>query len=318
MAAKRRRVAKQSLVVSYSPKMSSTVTLLLTLTDPTRFGLLNVAAMTKGMPLTLARCGTHHVYRLTRQFSIPIFTNYPHPVIGSPIATRRVRNRAKLSKTVLPRPALPLRPPRTISFLVGRLRDTATPIALTALNPLAGLTITLVRCPSVTTIVRRIIIVKNTLNLNGIAPTTRFGVCTSPRTTQMIVRSNLPVALLNLSIARRILAAPTQLDTFRQLNAPINRTITSLLHCCNRTRMRHCKLPNTPLRSPYMVTCLLTPRLFAKQLVQITVRARDTLYVKHAIVSPCPATDATTGTLILRATSTSNVCRLLLRQLTAL
>lgn len=166
-------VGGEGMVVSYSPKVSSDLTVVLTLGSP-RVRIVKVAVIYKGSPIRVKFKGTGGVLGRVGHLSIPICVKRDAPLEQSCIGTLSARKRSKLKRDFLPRMANCRRRVDTISFLTSMLGGRG--MSVVRLTPVAGLT-ELVRGSGRTfSYVRRVISVNNDFgDRKGYSPITRCG-----------------------------------------------------------------------------------------------------------------------------------------------
>lgn len=275
----RRTVGRVPLVVSASPNVSSTITVTLTIFGP-HFSIQLVAAITNGIDVRTAAAGTLGLVTCCNG-SMPITHNTTRPLVHRLSSTDSVRNGANVRKFSFPRPgARLLLSGRTIRTVHSRVVTSTRPIAIVPVNPLAGVTLLLGAFPRIGSHVRHVILVNNSIAHNGGNIVTRFGVFISPRTTGVILASNLSVAVTALSTNLKAIVPPRGATRLGSVNG-INLVTRSLFRHCHG----HDFNTNLGVCSTYTITYLLRPSLFSVAGTFISMRVTNRLATKYAIIS---------------------------------
>lgn len=205
------------------------------------------------------------------KLGIPITKNRSHPLIGTTVCTRRFRKRAKLNRYMLPRTGSRTTSSGTILFVhsvLGTVPRNRRMMVVRA-TPVAGLTLLLGIFPRVGGGVEGVIFANNTTGNKGVAPTTRFGVCTSPRTTGVMFSSKVPLVVYKLSTALGYGLAEGRVVGLYRSNSPTTETYKSVTNCMLRG-FSGCHYI-TDVRTTMPFVCLVRPRFFGARGILLSI-----------------------------------------------
>jgi len=285
------------IIIDTDPGIDDAAAILLAMASP-EIELLGLVTVAGNVPLSMT---TNNALKLCELGGRPYIGVYPgcdHPLTRHLETAEHIHGSTGMDGAVLPEPNKRAEEVNGVDWLVDTLRRSAPDsVTLVVLGPQTNIARALSRAPEIRAAIRDVIVMGGASQNEGgnVTSYAEFNIYVDPEAAA-IVFGEVPVTLVTLDVARRVIGTEARLERLRANgNAPSVALADMLGFYSGRGK------GNEPMYDPLTIAWLLQPQLFQYRMAAITVdisteeRAGETVIdfdaekAPHRVLMDCDA-----------------------------
>jgi len=255
------------IIIDTDPGIDDAAAILLTMASP-EIELLGLVTVAGNVPLAMT---TNNALKLCELGSHPYIGVYPgcdRPLARHLETAEHIHGSTGMDGAVLPEPNKRTEEVNGVDWLIDTLRRSAPDsVTLVVLGPQTNIAQALTRAPEIRAAIRDVIIMGGASQEEGgnVTSYAEFNIYVDPEAAA-IVLGEVPVTLVTLDVARRVIGTEARLERLRANgNAPSVALADMLGFYSKRGK------GNEPMYDPLTIAWLLQPQLFQYRMGAITI-----------------------------------------------
>jgi len=261
------------IIIDTDPGIDDAAAILLAMASP-EIDILGMTTVAGNVPLSLTTNNALKLCELGGRVDIPVFAGADRPLKRRSKTAAHVHGTTGMDGTTLPEPQKQIEAKNGVDWLVETLKAAAPKsITLIVLGPQTNIALALRRAPEIRAALREVVIMGGATEMAGgnVTPHAEFNIHVDPEAAAEVFDARLPVTLVSLDVARKVIGTGPRLDRLRQNGNPASVALADMLGFY----ADHGSKGPEPMFDPLTIAWLLQPGLFQGQMAAITVDTSD-------------------------------------------
>ncbi|MET1025753.1 MAG: nucleoside hydrolase [Dongiaceae bacterium] len=261
------------IIIDTDPGIDDAAAILLAMASP-EIEILGMTTVAGNVPLSLTTNNTLKLCELGGRIDIPVFAGADRPLKRRSKTAEHVHGTTGMDGATLPEPQKQIETKHGVDWLVETLTAAAPKsITLVVLGPQTNIALALRRAPQIRGALRDVVIMGGATEMAGgnITPHAEFNIHVDPEAAGEVFAAGLPVTLVSLDVARKVIGTPPRLDRLRNNGNPASMALADMLGFY----AGHGSKDSQPMYDPLTIAWLLQPDLFQARMAGITVDTSD-------------------------------------------
>lgn len=308
------------VIIDTDPGIDDAVAILLALASPEELEVLGIVAVAGNLPLAQTERNARRVCELAGRPEIPVYAGCARPMLRPLASAAAIHGDDLGARLGLPEPAMPLRAPHGVDFIVDTLRA-AEPsvVTLCALGPLTDIAVALVKAPDIAVRIAEIVIMGGAgFEIGNVTPAAEFNMHVDPHAAEIVLGSGIRVTMMPLDVTHRVLSTPARLAALRDLPNRCGPAAAALLTGFEEARTGRFGERGRALHDPCVIVYLLRPDLFQGCAVNVAVETASLLTSGMTVVDWWGVTARTPNARFLNTVDADGLYTLLMERLARL
>ena len=273
------------IIIDTDPGIDDAVAILLALAAPDELAVLGLVAVAGNLPLAACARNLRQICELAGRPDLAVYAGCARPLLR-PLATASGIHRDALrDRLQLPEPAMPLKVPHGVDFLVDSLRAADAGVTLCALGPLTDIATALVKAPDIVARIGELVIMGGAgFEIGNVTPAAEFNIHVDPHAAEIVLESGIPITMIPLDATHQVLSTPARIAALHALGNRCGPAVAALLAAFEETRTERFGARGTALHDPCVIAYLLRPALFSGRTVNVAVETASPLTIGMTVV----------------------------------
>ena len=276
----------RSIIIDTDPGIDDAVAILLALAAPEELAVLGIVAVAGNLPLAACARNLRQICELAGRPDLAVYAGCARPLLR-PLATASGIHRDALRERLqLPEPAMPLKAPHGVDFLIESLRaGESGAVTLCALGPLTDIAMALVKAPDIATRIGELVIMGGAgFEIGNVTPAAEFNIHVDPHAAEIVLACGVPITMIPLDATHQVLSTPARIAALRALGNRCGPAVAALLAAFEETRTARFGARGTALHDPCVVAYLLRPALFSGRIINVAVETASPLTIGMTVI----------------------------------
>ncbi|MFC5415063.1 nucleoside hydrolase [Dongia soli] len=265
-------MATHRIIFDTDPGIDDAAAILLAMSSP-EIEILGMSTVAGNVPLALTTTNALKLCELGNRTDIKVYPGADRPLKREAATAEHVHGMTGMDGAVLPEPKKRAETQHGIDWLVATLLA-AEPksITLIVLGPQTNIALALRRAPRIREALREVVIMGGASEQEGgnITPYAEFNIYVDPEAAAEVFDAKLPVTLVSLDVARKVVGTVERLDRLRHNGNAASVALADMLGFYTGRGKG-----NEPMYDPLTIAWLLQPDLFTSRMAQIEVDIGD-------------------------------------------
>jgi inosine-uridine nucleoside N-ribohydrolase len=274
------------IIIDTDPGIDDAIAILLALAVPEELEVLGIVAVAGNLSLALTERNARRVCEFAGRSDIAVYAGCARPLMR-PLATASAIHGDSLGERLgLPEPAMPLRTPHGVDFIIESLRA-AEPgsVTLAVLGPLTNVAMALVKAPDIGGKIGELVIMGGAgFEIGNVTPAAEFNIHVDPHAAEIVLKSGVPITMIPLDVTHQVLSTPPRIAALSSLGNRCGPAVASLLSGFEEARTSKFGKRGMSLHDPCIVAYLLRPALFTGREVNVAVETGSPLTIGMTVV----------------------------------
>ncbi len=237
--------------------------------------MLDIRAVTSVCGNQTIEKTTYNAQRVCTLLGIhaPVAMGKPAPLLAKPMNAPSVHGQSGLDGPVLPEPAMPLSPLRSVSLMAKVLRESETPVTIVATGPLTNVAALLLAHPELKPKIETISLMGGGIAHGNWTPAAEFNILVDPEAAKTVFESGVPIIMSGLDVTERALIFPADFERIRRVNNRVARVVADWLEFFYGFH-RELGYAGAPVHDPVAVVSLVRPDLLTGRPLCVEIETR--------------------------------------------
>jgi purine nucleosidase len=259
------------VIIDTDPGIDDAAAILLAMASP-EIEILGLVTVAGNVPLAAVTENALKLCELGGQPQIPVHAGADRPLVRHLETAEHIHGSTGMDGTELPAPRKQAEAVHGVAWLIATLRAAAPrSITLIVLGPQTNIALALRQAPEIIAAIRDVVVMGGATVAEGgnVTPHAEFNIYVDPEAAAAVFAA-LPVTLVTLDVARKVIGTQARLDRLRANgNAPSVALADMLGFYAGRGK------GNEPMYDPLTIAWLLRPELFTERRAEIRVDIGD-------------------------------------------
>ncbi|TXH33712.1 MAG: nucleoside hydrolase [Rhodospirillaceae bacterium] len=261
-------MAMHRIIIDTDPGIDDAAAILLAMISP-EIEILGMTTVAGNVPLALTTTNALKLCELGGRTDIKVYAGADRPLVRDAATAEHVHGTTGMDGAILPVPTKRAETQHGIDWLVETLLA-AEPesITLIVLGPQTNIALALRRAPQIREALREVVIMGGASEQEGgnITPFAEFNIYVDPEAAAEVFDAKLPVTLVSLDVARKVVGTVERLDRLRHNGNAASVALADMLGFYTGRGNG-----NEPMYDPLTIAWLLQPDFFTSRMAHIAV-----------------------------------------------
>ena len=269
----------RKIIIDTDPGQDDAVAMLLALAAPEVLDVIGVVVVAGNVPLTRTVTNARKVLELAGRADIPLYAGCSRPMRRAPVTAEHVHGTTGLDGHDFPEPTMKVQEQHGVDYLIDVLtREPPGSITLCTLGPLTDVAMALVKAPSIAPRIKEIVMMAGAqFEVGNITPAADFNFYVDAEAADVVLRSGVPITMLNLDVSHQVLSTRERLDRIAALGNRAGRAVAGMLTFSEHFDRQKYGWDGAPLHDPCVIAWLLAPELFRGRTINVRVETASAL-----------------------------------------
>ena len=261
-------MATHRVIIDTDPGIDDAAAILLAMISP-EIEILGMTTVAGNVPLALTTINALKLCELGGRTDIKVYAGADRPLVRDAATAEHVHGTTGMDGAILPAPTKRAETQHGIDWLVETLLAAGPKsITLIVLGPQTNIALALRRAPQIREALREVVIMGGASEQEGgnITPFAEFNIYVDPEAAAEVFEAKLPVTLVSLDVARKVVGTVERLDRLRHNGNEASIALADMLGFYTGRGKG-----NEPMYDPLTIGWLLQPDLFASRMAHIAV-----------------------------------------------
>ncbi len=311
---------KRRIIIDTDPGQDDAVAILMALSAPEALEVLAITTVAGNVPLSRTTANALKVLELAGRGDIPVFAGCARPMRHALVTAEHVHGATGLDGPDFPAPRAAARAGHGVDALIDLLlHEPADSITLCTLGPLTNIAMALVKAPAIAPRIREIVMMAGAqFEVGNITPAADYNFYVDPEAADVVLRSGVPITMLNLDVSHQVRSTRARLDRIRALGNRAGVAVAEMLTFSEAFDIQKYGWDGAPLHDPCVIAWLLRPELFAGRTINVRVETGSALTYGATVADWWLITDLERNVHYLRDVDADGFYALLTQQLARL
>jgi purine nucleosidase len=289
------------IIIDTDPGQDDAVAILLALASP-ELEVLGITAVAGNVPLALTHKNARKVCEVAGHAGMKVFAGSVRPLVRKLVTAEQVHGKTGLDGPELPEPTMPLQHQHAVDFIIETLMTRpAGTVTLCVLGPMTNIALALIRAPSITPRIKRIVAMGGGFFEGGnTTPSAEFNIYVDPHAARVVFDAHIPITLIPLDCTHKALTTKPRVDRFKSMSNRAGPVVAGWLEFFERFDEAKYGTDGGPLHDPCVIAWLLKPELFGGREVNVAIECESELTVGMTVIDWWRVTARPANALVLR------------------
>lgn len=243
---------------------------------------ITVVAGNGTLPHTLhAACAVCTIGGIT---SIPIAAGMDRPLVRPLVTAPDIHGDTALGGPVLPTPTVHPIADHAVDVIIREAHAADGELVLVPTGPLTNIAAALRKDPSLTKLVKRIVLMGGAIGLGNHTPAAEFNIYVDPEAAAIVFTSGIPLTMIGLEVTHEAQPSPAIRQQIVALGTPVGQFVDDLLTFFAGTYKRVFNFDTPPVHDPCAVAYVIDPTLVQTRRCHVAIETAGLYTVGRTVV----------------------------------